>query len=416
VRLERDAAPEASEPAAFPPPREWRVTSPFTARADRQLADQLASELATLEIARELEGAARGEIGLEPPRGRILWRTAERQGVLEVGGDVPASSSLVAVSSERSAPVVVARAIGAHLERAPGDWRDKQVVASGRDEIERIRLVPPGGDETVLSRQGTGFRVERPFADAADPDVVDPLLSDLTSLRAERFLDAPLPAAAAAGLAAGAGRIELAVRGRTEPLVIELGGEVEPAGARYLKVGGQALQGATRLGDALARAPAEWRSKRWASLESWKVERLRITDGTGELDLARDEGDWRRGEAKIGYTDVGDLLYALSSARATRLLVGAEAAVAPAGQPELTVVLADPDGAEETLTLHGAVPGSEGGVAARVSGRDVVLVLAPADVEELRAKIAAARAAEPIVPAETESEPAPAAEPPAAEE
>jgi hypothetical protein len=397
VRLERDPAPAADlEAGAFPPPREWRVTAPFAARADRQLADQLAADLAALEVARELAGAARADVGLEPPRGRIVWLAGDRQGVLEIGGDVPASSNLVASSSERPELLVVPRSIAGALERAPGDWRDKQVIAASRDDIERLRLVPAGGgEEVVLARQGETFRVERPFADAADPDLVDPLISDLTSLRAERFLDAPLAAEAAAGLAAGPGRLELAVKGRTEPLVVELGAEIEPGGPRRLRVGGQAIEAQTRLADALARAPAEWRSKRWASFDNWRVERVRIEDASGRLELVREEGDWRRGEAKIGYTEVGDLLYAVTSARAARVLTGGEASAVPAEAPELTLVLADADGGEETLTLHGA---SGDGIAARVSGRDVVLVLAPADVDEVRAKIAAAREAKPIVP------------------
>ncbi|HLF55950.1 MAG TPA: hypothetical protein VI942_03800, partial [Thermoanaerobaculia bacterium] len=75
VRLERDPKPEKSaEPGGFAPPREWRVTAPFGARADRQLADQLAGDLAGLEIVRKLGEVPRANVGLAPARGRIVWR------------------------------------------------------------------------------------------------------------------------------------------------------------------------------------------------------------------------------------------------------------------------------------------------------------------------------------------------------
>ena len=402
MRIERAPRADGDEEAsAFPPAREWRVVAPFTARADKQLADRLAGALAGLDVERRLADAARAEVGLEPPRGRVTWRAGERQGVLEIGGKVPASSNVV-VATGGGEPLVVGGTIVDDLDTPPGDWRDKQVIAAGRDQIERIRLVPAAGEEVVLARRGESFEVERPFADAADPDRVEPLLGELTALRAERFLDAPLLPEAERGLAAGPGRIELAVAGRSAPQVIDLGAEADADG-RYVAVDDQALLAPTRLADELARPAAEWRSKRWAGFESWRVERLRIEDAAGALTLARDAGDWRRDGDKISYADVGDLLYAVTSARADRVLAGAEAEAVPRVEPRSTVVLADGDGGEQTLTLHGPV---EGGVAARVSGRDVVLVLPETAVAELEEKLAAVRAAEPLGSAPAAGDPA----------
>jgi len=388
VELERDAKPrpEAGATApAFPPPREWRMVSPMPARADRTLADRLAGALAGLESERRLDGVERADVGLAPPRGSVRWKSATAEGVLELGGDVPASSSLVAAAD--GALAVIPRAIVADVDRAPGDWRAKEVLPAGRDEIERIRIVPTGGDDLVLSRQGESFVVERPYSDAADPDTVDPLLTDLTSLRVETFLDAPLAVEAESGLAGGPGRLELALKGRTEPYVVEVGAAVPDTERRYVRAGGQAFEANTRLAEALARAPEAWRSRRWTTFESWRVERLRFDDATGPLELARRDGDWLRDGAAVPYTVVGDLLYALTSPRAERVAPGAP----PAAKPELTAVLSDADGGEETLTLY---PPAGDGVPARVSGRDVTLWLTPAAADELRAKLAALRAAE----------------------
>jgi hypothetical protein len=409
VELARDPkpSPEGGETPAFPPPREWRMTAPMTARADRTLADRLAGTLAQLEGERRLEGAARAEIGLEPPRGRVRWKTPAAEGALELGGDVPASANLVAAVEGESEPVVIARAIVSDLDRAPGDWRAKEVLAAGRDEIERIRIVPAGGGaEVVLARKGESFAVERPFADAADPDTVDPLLTDLTSLRVETFLDAPLAPEAERGLAGGPGRLELALKGKTEPYVVELGAEVPDSERRYVRAGGQAFEAQTRLAEAVERAAEAWRSKRWTTFESWKVERLKLDDTAGSLELVRSAGDWLRDGEKVPYTEVGDLLYAVTSARAERVEPGA----APGAKPELTLILADADGAEETLTLGAA---TAEGVPARTSGRDVTLWLPATAVEELGRIVAALRAAPAeatSTPGTVEDDPAPATE------
>ena len=401
VRLEREAAGvEDAAPAAGG----WRLVEPFAGRADGALVERLVGDLAGLEIVRRLEGAKRAEVGLEPPRGRLTFRGVGGEGTLELGGEVPASPNVVVAVAGQGEPLVVARTLVTDLDREPGEWRARELLAAGREEIERIRLVPRAGDEVVLARKGEAFVVERPYSDAADRDLVDPLLGDLTGLSAERFLDAPLGAQAEAGLGAGPGRLELALRGRTEPWVLELGLETPDTGTRWARADGQAVEARTGLAAALERAPGDWRSRSWSGFDSWRAERLRIEDGNGRLELVRADGDWARDGEKISYSDVGDLIFAITSARAERVVPPAEAAAYPAAAPELTVTLADAGGAEEVLTLNRPRAGEEL-VPARAAGRGVVLLLPRRAVDELETRIAAVRASKPVA--------APAAAPPA---
>jgi len=400
VELERDAKtePAKGEASALPPTREWRLTAPMTARGDRSLADKLAGSLSRLEIERQLDGAARADVGLEPPRGRVTWKSSKAQGTLELGGDIPASSDLVAAVAGSDRLLVLAKSIVGDLDRAPGDWRAKEVLPGSRDDIERVRVVPAGGgEEVVLAKKGDGFSIERPIADLADADSVDPLLSDLTSLKVETFLDAPLAPEVEPGLAGGPGRIELSLKGKSDPFVVEIGSTVPGGDLRYVRAGGQTFEARTKLADAIGRAAGDWRSKRWSAFESWKIEHLKASDGVGAIDLARSAGDWLRDGKKIPYTEVGDLIYAVTSARADRLLAGAEAAAVPLEHPRLTLVFADANGGEETLTVGDERPD---GVPARASGRQVVLLLPKKSVDDVLAKLAAVRAAKPIESAE----------------
>lgn len=406
VRFEREAAP-AKESAATgvlgSPPAAWRLVEPMAARADRGAVDRLAGDLARLEVERTLEGASRGDVGLEPPRGRVRWATAEREGVLEIGGEVPASSNVVAASSSRPGLLVVAGTFLAELGKAPGEWRAREVLDATRDQIERITLAPAGGERIVLVERGTGFAVEAPYSDLAERGGVDPLISDLVALRVASFVDPPLPAEAEAALAAGPGRIEVGLEGRDAPFVLEVGAEAEPGGERFLRAGELVFRARTNLVEALTKDADAWRSTAWSSFDSFRVESLRAADAAGETALVRASGDWLRDGVKIPYTVAGDLLYAVTSAKGERLVTGAGAAALPAASPELTITLVDGNGVEEVLTLH--PPAADGLVPARVSGRDVALLLPAAKVEEIREGLGAVRTAEPVPAPDATAEP-----------
>ncbi|MCB1009583.1 MAG: DUF4340 domain-containing protein [Acidobacteria bacterium] len=397
VRFTREPKAESPAQEATPlgaPARDWRIVEPIEDRADRGAVDRLAGDLAGLKVERMLEGAARADVGLEPPRGTVRWKTPKGEGSLEIGGKVPASSNVVVASSARSGLLVVPGFIVEELEKKPGEWRAREVVAATRDEIRSVTLAPVGGERVVLVARGQSFGVEAPYSDLADRGLVDPLLSDLLALKVSTFLDPPLAPEAEATLATGPGRIELGLEGRDQPFVLEVGAAPESGGDRTLRADGVAFRAPTNLAEALARGADEWRSKNWTSFDSFRVESLKVEDASGSTSLVRSSGDWLRDGTKIGYAVAGDLLYAIASAKAESVAAGDATAAYPLAEPTLTVTVADGNGVEEVLTLHG--PAADGRVVARVSGRDVVLLLPQAKVAEIEEKLAAVRSAEPL--------------------
>ena len=399
VRLERDPKPAEAKDGAIPPARKWRMLEPFATAADTAGVDGFVSQLTGLEAARELTGAAKKDVGLEPPRGTISWRTATASGTLEVGGKVPASNEVVVAASGRPGLSVVSDSFVTQAEKAPGEWRSREVVTAERSAIEKVTLAAAGAPGVVLTKSGETLALESPVADAADREAVDQLLADLSGLRAETFLDEPLTENTLAALAAPAGTIALAVKGAPTPLRIELGGGEPMPGKRIVRAGGQAFVATTKLLDSAARPAAGWRSKGWTRFESWRIERLTVDDAVGRMVLERKDGKWLRDGKEVPFSAASDLLYSLSSAKAESLREEAAGAIA-AGKPVLTLTVADADGKEETLTLHPP----EGALSpARTSGRDVTLLLPSATVADVTSKLGALRAAAPVEP-----EPAPA--------
>jgi hypothetical protein len=441
VRLERAPAPGAApeggaeedeseedeteeEPAAAGPSPEWRLVEPVAARADRAAVDGLLTSLTGLDKRRTIEDAERSEVGLDPPRGRVTLVTPDGERTLEIGADVPASTNVLVALAGEPEVWVTPRSFVAQLERRPGEWRSREVMAVTRDGISRVVLRRAGTGEPVTLVRGGGdrFRLAEPFEDLADSDRVDELLSDLVTLRAQRFLDEPgeePPAPAALGLEPPRAVIEVHLAGpggkpvpveRREPLRVELGAPVraaepapgtaageEPAGAVYARVGGQLFEAETGLDEAVARPAAEWRSPAWTGLRSYEVDRVAVTEaGEPELILDREGVDWRRGEETVPYTAASDLLFALTEAAGEVAEAGeGTAAAAGSGEPILTVRLAPEAGEEETLTLYAE---RDGRFPARSSAREATLLLPAAEVAELREAVAAARTAEAVKP------------------
>ena len=403
------------EPLAAPAPRLWRIVAPIASRADEAAVDRLLSEIAGLEAARDLEGVARKDVGLEPPRGSVTWKTATAEGRVEIGGAVPATHDVVVAASGRAAVAVTADGFLTELARPAGEWRSREAVTVKREKIERVTISgpPAAGAATVLVRSGETLQLESPVADRVDRDLADRLLSDLAALRMESFLDPPLPPAVEQALAAPAGAIELKIAGEPEALRIVVGAEAAD-GKRAWRVGDQVFASASALAAVVARPVADWRSRSWTRFENWRIEKARVEEALGAFELVRSDGEWLRDGKKIPFTAASDLLAALTAARAERLAelpaTPAEAAspLAPLAPmpPRLTVTLSDADGNEEVLTLLAGGDEAAAVVPARTRGREVTLLLPRDLVDGLEAKIAAVRAAEPVASPPTAPEPA----------
>ncbi|PYQ56499.1 MAG: hypothetical protein DMF53_25350, partial [Acidobacteria bacterium] len=233
-----------------------------------------------------------------------------------------------------------------------------QVFRGNREAVQRITLTGGSEGPVVLARRRGGFWMERPVADRADRDLVDGLLSDLTGLTADRFLDGPQNLAAL-GLNPPKGAVDVVFSDGTPPARVELGNAVtgpaapegQPAGElAYGKMGDTVFQVRTRLGESVRRAPIDWRALQLSLFEVHDVDSATVRDGGGVLSLTRSGTDWKRGDTLISYLPVSDLFFAVTGARAQRVLTPAEAAGLT--RPLLTFELHGKELGDETLTLY----------------------------------------------------------------
>jgi len=278
-----------------------------------------------------------------------------------------------------------------------------------RDAVERLAWTVGGGPRVVLARRGDRFWLESPIADRADRDQVEKLLSDLVGLTAESFVESPPsppppPQSVLEAVVAGqpaAFRVELGASHPANSAPAQPGAPPEAAGRlTRARVGATAFETRSALAETLARPPAEWRSPLLSGLEVHQVDAVVVRDAQGTMQLTRSGTDWKRGAATISYLPVSDLLFAVTEAKADRLLTPAEAGAlgAGVGLPVATFELKGGQAGSETITLYPRLTGATQGVPARASGRDTVLLLPEPKLKEIRDRVDAVRAAKPLPP------------------
>lgn len=413
IRLERVGTPKKAAREKEAPETEttaeWRMVEPLATGADAFAVDRLLESVISLEKTRTLEEVDPRDVGLDKPRATVRLRTKDGETVLQLGAEVPTGGSLIAGLQGEEDAYVVPDSILADVDREPGDWRDRVMFRGDREAIQRITLTGAGASgngPVVLVKRPNGFWIERPLMDRADRDLVEGLLSDLTGLTAEKFMDGSQPLAEL-GLAPPREAVEVVFQGAKPPVRIELGapvtGEAAPEGQTsgeltWAREGDTVFQVRTRLAEAVRRSPADWRALQLSALEVHDVESATVRDDRTSLQLTRSGTDWKRGDTLISYLPVSDLLFAVTGARASRLLTPQESRAMHAGlaKPLFTFTLRSKAVGEETVILYPPLPE---GVPARASGRQTVLLL-PADaLQEIQKKVEGVRTAKPVTPA-----------------
>jgi hypothetical protein len=421
LKAAKPAAAKLPEALANPGPQalgEWRIAQPISAPADAAAVDRLLDSLANLEKSRTLDQVVPADVGLDKPRAVVALTLSGKPGetVVDVGAAVPTGGQTIVAIAGRPQAYVVGDSLMSDVNKKPGDWRDRQMFHGDRDAVERLAWTVGSGPRVVLARRGDRFWLESPIVDRADRDQVEKLLSDLVGLSAESFVDAP-PRPSPPPPPPPHSVLEAVVAGQPAPFRVELGAShpahpadtapaqpgAPPEAAGTLtsaRVGATAFETRSSLAETLARPPAEWRSPLLSGLEVHQVDAVVVRDAQGALQLTRSGTDWKRGAATISYLPVSDLLFAVTEAKADRLLTPAEAAAqgAGAGQPAATFELKGGQAGSETITLYPPLAGATHGVPARVSGRDTVLLLPEPKLKEIRDRVDAVRAAKPLPP------------------
>ena len=396
TRLERMGAPGADGDNTG-----WRLVEPLDFRADETAVDSLVRRLVALEKERTLEDLDPATAGLGTPRGEVRLTTGSGEHHLQIGDEVPASSTMLARLGDATAVYVISSGIWSDLSKEPGAWRSKDVVPAISGEIRRVTLTR-NDVTTVLARRDDEIWLEAPANDLADDGLANDLFGTVAALRVDEFVDEP---GEDVGLEPAAAVVLVEIEGGEEPVELRLGAAAGGDDTRvYARVDGQTFLLDADLDEPLSRAPGEWRSRKLTTLEVYRIESAELSDGAGTVVIQRDGGDWRRDGEKIDFGPATDILYAVTGAEAEEVLESVEGAGRglDLASATLTAELTTRDGDTESLAFY---PASDGAVPATIDSRDVILLMSPDVMEDLEAKLQALRDAEPEPEEETPASP-----------
>lgn len=379
---------------------QWRLREPIDFPADASLVSSTLGSIANLTADRRLslQEVDAVEYGLEEPVAELTLRMADGgQRVVVVGDELPLGSKR-ALWVDGGAEIVIASGwFVSDLEREVDDWRSRDVIDFLEDDIASVDI--ESGDDSIRAvRLEDEWQLLRPLTDMADDDHLGSLISDLRSMRIEEFLDDDTDPREL-GLDLPEYELTIIRSDGGEPLRLDLG--VTREGDSGTEVAcrrgdGEYFWASERVRARLSKAPVLWRSKKVMPFETWEAEEFRLETADASVELIQDGSIWRfPDESEADLTKVQQRLRALSDLEATDYDLLAPV-TREMGSVEVVLEAEEEDQQRPTLAFTFFAPLEEGGKAVvQVSGRDTVMGVEVAAVNEILDNLESLRAEEP---------------------
>ncbi len=356
----------------------WELVAPLAFPADPGLA-RMAEALATVTSETTLEHPQPdAEYGLDDANATIVrFGAGGAEHALRIGKNTPIGSNVYARTDDSPAVHTIASYRATAFARALADLRDKQILAFDPSAIAEVEARWPGGRVVVARARaaadaskpkpevdaeaeappetGGAWQMSVPLAARADSDAVDSLLSTLSFVRADAFVDAPT---AAQRKLLEPADFEVVLRHRDEkqvPLALAIG---RPEGERRLVRAGRHVLyqiAATRISD-FPRTAVAYRERHLARFPATDAQQLDfyfpVRDGDPVAVRAERSGDagWTSSPEAFAAGKLSDVVSELSRLEAADILAESM------GEQELEKLGLSPPNA--IITVLGAAPAS----------------------------------------------------------
>ena len=379
----------------------WKLVAPLAAPADRFAVDGVASTLAELSPEATFDTPEPlANYGLEGEPA-VRFRAGDTDYALRLGKTTPVGGNLYATDAEGKKVYALASWRKNALQKNLKQLRDGRVLDFDRAQVKGITLTS-GDGRVVLARGEGGWHIAEPVDAKADAEAVEGLLSDLSYLRADEFVDAP-GSDKELGLDAPHLAVELLLESG-DPLHLAVGA---PRAERRVVRGtaGRVFEIATTRLDSLPRKLAAYRWKELSSFTSEGAVRFELgfeDPGAASVVITgtKADGGWSTAPEAMAPGKASQLVSELSALRAEDVAADAmgeaeRAALGLAPPRAVLRVLGKPneghaDGAVLADVQLG-LPQPDGRIPAQRAGEPVVYWLAASAKESLPVSLAAFR-------------------------
>src|SRR4030095_15804081 len=171
----------------------WEMLEPVKARGDRAVADDMVTTLATARMDREIDAnpAKPSDFGLDPPQAevRLEVKGQAQPLVLKVGSKNPTGVWVYAREGAKPAVITLSETVSRDATRPGADFRDRSVIAFDRRNVTGIDLDVEGDQISLAADEPGKWRIVKPRALRADPEIITEFLDKLEGAKATEFVD-----------------------------------------------------------------------------------------------------------------------------------------------------------------------------------------------------------------------------------
>lgn len=347
----------------------WQIVQPVDTLADQPTVegfiDQLAESRPT--ATESVTSDRRRAFGLDPPAAAIEFRTKSGQSHTLLLGDKDFSGSDVyAIVDNQPTVSLMPLSLLTTAEEPLQQLRDMNVLHLDSADVSSFTLKNPSGDLAVARdpKDSTQWDFTKPEKASADPDVVDGMLSALSSARISDIVSEKPDDLARYGLANPSIRFAAVKNGSAESTLIlgkKIGDEYyarDLSRSIIFKVKGDLY---TKLDDNFT----QMRDKTVVHIDETSLSRIQLQNSNGTIEISRQgsEGQWKIDSpaADKGKTASSwKILNPFTSLRADEVIDHPSAAQSEAVKnPAVTAILTKSDG--QQITIHLSKP--SGGIA-----------------------------------------------------
>lgn len=169
----------------------WKLTEPVSAPAKTFEADDLVRSLVSLQSRGQLDASKKQAGGLDKPSFVVeLTTNADKTVKLSFGDKSTVGDTSYVLLDNSDRPDVVGNGIYEQLDKPASNYRDTRLVSASSDQIKQLSITHEG--KTIkLEKTGENWEMTAPAKIPADTSAVTDLLSGITGLNADQFIDSP---------------------------------------------------------------------------------------------------------------------------------------------------------------------------------------------------------------------------------
>ena len=328
---------------------QWRITQPLKAKADQKVIDRMISRSLGRNVLNALKDPeSLADYGLDNPRVEATFHLGDGASRTILLGNTVPTGNYVYVKQE-SAPDIylVPASIVDDLTKFVSDLRDRTVIALDGTSVRRIRLEYADGKSVVCERKESGWELTEPVVARADASAVEWLISGLSDMKVDRFVDDPAEFSFPPNM-------KIFIVSENEPVEKSVTISQEKDGLVYVKTDSGEFLVNAEVADKLPKQPYDLRDRTVMVFDESAVEKVELKYPRLSIALeknpAGEEEEWKMTapmQVKADKSQVDGILRKLHDLRASEF--APDSASHGLAQPEIQITLSLKGSGTKTL-------------------------------------------------------------------